>query len=218
MSASNVLSTEGRPLGRRGIETRERILRSVEDLVEKNGVRGLRLADIAESVGFSPPAFYQYFRDIDDALLALNEEIGELFTMFSDSLARDWDGEAGFEHVLEFVERFTQYWDDHRAVLWARNLAAQDGDERFRNVRNKSLAPVAQALARKVESAQAAGTVDASVAPVALAASLMMMLERMGMVYPDLDWMGVGRDDLARSVAITFHRMVDRAPGAPPPG
>jgi AcrR family transcriptional regulator len=213
-----VLSTEGRPLGRRGIETRERILRSVEDLVEKNGVRGLRLADIAESVGFSPPAFYQYFRDIDDALLALNEEIGELFTMFSDSLARDWDGEAGFEHVLEFVERFTQYWDDHRAVLWARNLAAQDGDERFRNVRNKSLAPVAQALARKVESAQAAGTVDASVAPVALAASLMMMLERMGMVYPDLDWMGVGRDDLARSVAITFHRMVDRAPGAPPPG
>ena len=44
----------------------------------------------------------------------------------------------------------SRYWDDHRAVLRTRNLAAQEGDQRFRDVRNASLRPLTEGLSRKV--------------------------------------------------------------------
>jgi AcrR family transcriptional regulator len=57
-------STDGQPLGERGVRTRHRILEAVAAAIEQQGLRGLRLADVANEVGFSPPAFYQYFNDL----------------------------------------------------------------------------------------------------------------------------------------------------------
>ena len=48
-----------------------------------------------------------------------------------------WAGEGGLERARRLVDGFLLYWDDHRAVLRTRNLAAQEGDQRFRDVRNR---------------------------------------------------------------------------------
>jgi AcrR family transcriptional regulator len=65
------LALDGRALGQRGARTRRRLLDATSQLLETEGIRDLRVVEIARVVGTSPATFYQYFRDVDDAVLAL---------------------------------------------------------------------------------------------------------------------------------------------------
>ena len=145
------VALDGRSLGKRGALTRRRLLDATAELLETHGVRDVRVVDIARSVGTSPATFYQYFRDVEEAVLALAEEVGEQATPLSELLERPWRGEEGLDLARELVDGFITYWDCHRAVLRTRNLAAQEGDQRFRDVRNGALRPLTEGFARKVE-------------------------------------------------------------------
>ena len=57
--------------------TRRRLLKATADSLETHGVRDLRVVDIARAVGTSPATFYQYFRDVEDAVLVLADAVGE---------------------------------------------------------------------------------------------------------------------------------------------
>lgn len=105
-------------------------------------MRDLRVVDVARSVGTSPATFYQYFHGVEDAVLALAEEVGEDLAPLRGVLDRPWAGAAGRADARTLVEQFFAYWDAHRAVLRTRNLAAQEGDRRFRDVRNEALRPL----------------------------------------------------------------------------
>ena len=48
--------------------TRDRIVQSALDEIEKNGIVGLRVADVAANAGVSVPLIYKYFRDRDGLL------------------------------------------------------------------------------------------------------------------------------------------------------
>ena len=48
--------------------TRDRIVRSALDEIERNGIVGLRVADVAANAGVSVPIIYRYFRDRDGLL------------------------------------------------------------------------------------------------------------------------------------------------------
>ena len=48
--------------------TRDRIVRSALDEIERNGIVGLRVADVAANAGVSVPLIYRYFRDRDGLL------------------------------------------------------------------------------------------------------------------------------------------------------
>src|SRR5438874_2282545 len=84
-------------------------------------------------------------------------------------LERSWTGPAGLDAAREMVDAFIRYWDGHRAVLRTRNLAAQEGDVRFRQVRNNSLRPITDHLATTVTESQAGGGVSAAISPMAAA-------------------------------------------------
>jgi hypothetical protein len=94
------------------------------------------------------------------------------------------------------VDGFLRFWDDHRAVLRTRNLAAQEGDQRFRDVRNQALQPLTEGLSRKVEQSGAPG-----LAPYAAAAALVAMMERMAAFHVDLEAYGVSRADVVETTA-----------------
>ena len=66
-----IVALDGRPFGKRGVETRQRLLDATRELLETHGIRDLRVVDIARTVGTSPATFYQYFRDVEEAVLAL---------------------------------------------------------------------------------------------------------------------------------------------------
>ncbi|MGB8390509.1 TetR/AcrR family transcriptional regulator [Mycobacterium sp.] len=200
-------STDGQPLGQRGIRTRQRILEAVARAIEQQGLRGLRLADVADEVGISPPAFYQYFNDLDEAILALCEEIGGFLPAFSFEGQGLTNGDGHAESTRGFIARFFEYWEAHRAVLWARNIAVTAGDERFQQVRAETFRPMVAAIEAFIEAGQREGRIDPSISRVSLGAALTMTLDRMCMLKPQLqDWGTGSSDDLVDALAYIFDR------------
>ena len=200
------VALDGRSLGKRGALTRRRLLDATAELLETHGVRDVRVVDIARSVGTSPATFYQYFRDVEEAVLALAEEVGEQATPLSELLERPWRGDEGLDLARELVDGFITYWDCHRAVLRTRNLAAQEGDQRFRDVRNGALRPLTEGFARKVERD---GPPDLS--PYAAAAAVVAMMERLAAFHVDLsDRYGTSRAEVVETTAWIIYRTVTR--------
>lgn len=196
MAGHGSVSLDGRALGRRGAATRRRLLDATAARLETGGLRDLRVADVARDAGTSPATFYQYFRDVPDAVLALAHDVGEQAAPLGELLERDWRGAGGLDAARALVEGFITFWDRNRAILRTRNLAAQEGDERFRRVRNRSLEPLLEGIARKVEAAGADG-----LAPYVAAAALVAMMERMAAFHTDLEIYAITRDDVVETTA-----------------
>jgi len=196
VAEANAVALDGRSLGRRGAQTRARLLGATATLLQDNGLRELRVADIARSVGLSPATFYQYFHDVESAVLALAAAVGKETTSLAELVGRQWIGPDGLDTVRRLVEDFITNWDRHRAVLRTRNLAAEEGDERFRAVRNAALRPLTEGIAAKV-----AARADTGVVPYAAAAAMVAMLERMAAFHTDLEAYGVSRADVVETTA-----------------
>jgi AcrR family transcriptional regulator len=209
----SAVALDGRPLGKRGAATRLRLLEATAQLLESHGVRDLRVVDIAREVGTSPATFYQYFRDVEEAVLALTAEVGEELAPVDELLRRPWTGPTGLDAARDMVDLFIRYWDEHRAVLRTRNLAAQEGDQRFRQVRNNSLRPLTEHLAAAVAESQAVGRVSTEIAPMAAAAALVALLERMAAFHRDLETLGVTRADVVETTARIVHQTVTGGEG-----
>jgi AcrR family transcriptional regulator len=205
---SAVTSTNGQPLGERGLRTRQRILEAIGAAIESHGLRGIRLAEIADEVGFKPPAFYQYFSDLDEAILALCDEVGDLVPRFE--IAADNWGDDGRGGARPFVEQFFRYWDEHRRLLTARHVAIMSGDNRFQDAANEAFRPVADALQTRIEYAQRDGRIDPRLQPVALGAVLNLMIDVAGMAAPGINryWGAEDDSELLEAVSYVFDRVL----------
>src|SRR5262245_22262566 len=64
-------ASDGRVPGRRGRATRDKLLSCTADILEKTSYRDLKVIDIARCAGTSPATFYQYFNDVEAAVLEL---------------------------------------------------------------------------------------------------------------------------------------------------
>jgi AcrR family transcriptional regulator len=205
--SSESVALDGRALGRRGQQTRARLLEATARLLETGGLRDLRVVDIARAVGTSPATFYQYFRDVEDAVLALAGEAAEDLDAVSRLLAEPWTERS----ARRIVEAFVVSWDEHRAVLRVRNLAAQEGDQRFRAVRNASLRPITEALAARVADSQRAGRIGSDVSPIAAASAMVAMTERVAAFHREIEELGVGPEALLATTA----RIIDQTVTGP---
>ena len=199
----------GRPLGPRALRTRAKLLEITRDLLAELPVRDVSVVEIARRAGTSPATFYQYFADVEEATLELANEAAEEVPAILESLAADWSGPNGLAAARVLVDAFVRHWDAHHAVLLVRNVAAEQGDRRFRRVRNRALRPVLDALARKIAAARAK---DDAIQPVAAAAALASILERLAAYHADLEAIGVSRADLVETSARIVHQIVAPEP------
>jgi len=207
MVMSRSVALDGRSLGRRGALTRRRLLDATGELLETRGLRDLRVVEIARAVGTSPATFYQYFRAVEDAVLVLAEEAAEDLGSVIARLDEPWSDASS----RRMVDAFIDSWSQHRAVLRTRNLAAQEGDQRFRAVRLASLRPITEALAAKITEAQRAGRVDASMSPIAAASAMVAMTERVAAFHREIEELGVAPEALAETTA----RIIDQTVTGP---
>jgi AcrR family transcriptional regulator len=198
----------GRLLGPRARETRNRLLKSTKDLLDAHGLRDLRVIDIARNVGASPATFYQYFKDVEDAVLTLAELASSEMPAMAEYLEGSWSEPDGLDRARAIVDGYIRHWDDHHSVLRVRNLASDEGDLRFRTVRATSTSPMLRGLARLIENAQDAGQISRSENPQAAAAAMGAILERMAAYHVELESGGVSRDDLVETCARILHRTV----------
>lgn len=139
--------------GRRGLATRQRLLDRTADMLSLSSYRDLKVIDIAREAGTSPATFYQYFADVEAAILVLAEQMaadGERLV----HIVRDgqWRGEAGYRTALALVDGFFEFWDQHRPVLRVVELTTHEGDYRFRNIQVRLLNAVTVELAKVAEA------------------------------------------------------------------
>ncbi len=204
---------KGRPLGRRALETRRRLLEATEELFGKRSVREIRVVEIARKVDTSPATFYQYFKDVEEATLALAEEAAEEMPTVAEKFAGPWKGQAGLETARGIVDAFIRHWDQHQAVLRLRNLASDEGDLRFRKVRRRAMTPILTQLAARIRESQEAGKISKQMNPHAAAAALAAILERLAAYHTELEYLGVTRDDLVETSACILFQTVTGSKG-----
>ena len=176
---SKVKAADGRVIGNRAKATRNRLLEATVSLLERDGVLDLKVVDVTREIGAAPATFYQYFADIDAAILALADEAVQDEQPLVQHLTPGWSVPADFARAQAFVEAYTRYWDEHSAVLRIRNLKAEEGDPAYRKTRTAAHLVLMTEMASMVEMGQKAGRVDATLDPVATAAAMLAMLERL---------------------------------------
>ncbi|HVM66201.1 MAG TPA: TetR family transcriptional regulator [Acidimicrobiales bacterium] len=209
----DLLAPGGRRLGRRAQETRRRLLDATAELLESRPLLDLTVVEVARRAGTSPAAFYQYFPNVHEALLALADETGEQISGLVPLVERPWRGAAGFAACKELVTGYIAYWDAHRAVLRARDMAAAEGDQRFRAARNESLSIITDRLCDKVAEAQDHGAVPAAISPYAAASAMMGMMGRMAAYHRELEARGLPEAELVETVArIVFQTVTGSRP------
>ena len=99
------------------------------------------VVQVAHHIGLLPTVALVLAVSAAGGWLCKREGVG-LYRRITDEVSR------GQVPGASLVDGFLAYWDAHRAVLRTRNLAAQEGDARFRDVRNQSLRPLTEGIAR----------------------------------------------------------------------
>ncbi len=207
-SQTDLVAIDGRRLGQRAQATRRRLLDATTDLLDTEGILELKVVDVARRVGTSPATFYQYFANVEEAVLALSAEVGEQVFELLPLVSQPWRGSKALKLARALVEGFFTRWDANRAVLRARDLAAQEGDARFRRLRIESLSEITERLAERIADNKSAGRVVAEVNPYAAAGALVAMISRMPSYHYEMEDRGVHREAIVETVARIVHQTV----------
>jgi AcrR family transcriptional regulator len=195
-------AADGRMPGRRGRATRQRLLECTGEMLTTTSYRDVKVIDIARGAGTSPATFYQYFADVEAAILVLAEEMAQqgahLTTIITEGA---WSGSAAAETALELVDAFLSFWDDNRAVLRVMDLATDEGDGRFQKIRVGLLNDITRGLAEVTRSAIGAGQLPKGIDPMATAGILVSMLAHVAAHQYGFEFWGIRTKDLRASMA-----------------
>ncbi|MFR9797927.1 TetR family transcriptional regulator [Streptomyces sp. MS06] len=199
-----VRTVDGRVAGRRGQETRQKLLDCLSDMLSSSPYRDVKVIDVARKAGTSPATFYQYFPDVEGAVLEIAEQTGTDGSGLAELLeGRSWVGKAGWQTAQDLVDGFLDFWKKNDAILRVVDLGAAEGDKRFSKIRTKILNSVHSSLAESVAALQAKGRVDPDVNPAAIAGSLVAMLAAVASHQKGIQ--GVKQAELRPNLALLVH-------------
>ncbi|HEY9092526.1 TetR family transcriptional regulator [Parasphingorhabdus sp.] len=173
-----------RKLGNKGQRTRQQLIDATVSLLEKNGLRDVSVADVARAINSSPATFYVYFKGVPEVVLAALENASQTSPELEALINRDWLAPGATEAALAFVECYTELWNQNRNIFAVRNLAAEEGDERFYEARMQQARPMMVAISEQVKRAQEAGRIPANLSPNSCGGTILMMLERLAAIGP----------------------------------
>ncbi|MEU3047439.1 MULTISPECIES: TetR family transcriptional regulator [unclassified Streptomyces] len=201
-----VRTVDGRVAGRRGQATRQKLLDCLSEMLSSSPYRDVKVIDVARKAGTSPATFYQYFPDVEGAVLELADEMAKEGASLAQLVAgRSWAGKAGWVTAQEFVDGFLDFWRHHDAILRVVDLGAAEGDKRFHRLRMKILNSVTTPLTEAVEELRAKGRVDKDVNPAAIAGSLVAMLAAVASHQKGFTTLGVKQAELRPNLALLVH-------------
>lgn len=175
-------------------------------MLSSSPYRDVKVIDVARKAGTSPATFYQYFPDVEGAVLEIADQVATegagLTGLVSD---RSWVGKAGWATAQELVDGFLEFWRKNDAILRVVDLGAAEGDKRFYKLRMKILNSVNNSLADAVKDLQDKGKVDKDVSPAAVAGSLVAMLAAVASHQKGFQTWGVKQAELKPNLALLVH-------------
>lgn len=198
-----VRTVDGRVAGRRGQATRQKLLDCLSEMLSSSPYRDVKVIDVARKAGTSPATFYQYFPDVEGAVLEIAEQMATEGAELTELLAgRSWVGKAGWQTAQELVDGFLEFWRRNEAILRVVDLGAAEGDKRFYKIRMKILNSVNNSLADSVAELQSKGKVDKDVNPGAVAGALVAMLAAVASHQKGFSTWGVKQAELKPNLAL----------------
>lgn len=202
-----VTTVDGRVAGRRGQATRQKLLDCLGTMLGTSAYRDVKVIDVARKAGTSPATFYQYFPDVEAAVLEIAEGAAEESAELSELVAgRSWAGRAGRQVAEELVDGFLAFWRTHDAILRVIDLGAAEGDRRFVRLRTRVQGAVVKPLTTAIEELQAKGRgADRELSAVALAGSLATMLAAVSAQPKSLQALGAKQPDLRPVLVALVH-------------
>jgi AcrR family transcriptional regulator len=193
-------AADGRVPGRRGRATRTRLLECTAEMLETTSYRELKVIDIAREASTSPATFYQYFPDVESAILVLAEEMAEDTTSLAELVRTGtWKGKAGYDTALALSDSFLDFWDRHRSLLRVVDLMTGEGDRRFTRIRSRMLNEVTVALSDAIKVAQHKPKHELD--PMATAGVLVAMLANVASHRYGFEFWGIRTSDTRQSMA-----------------
>lgn len=166
----------GQSIGRKGAETRERLLKATVELLEKRSLRDVSVADITALAGTSSSGFYIYFSDVDAAALAVAETIYQITPEIETVLSKQWTAEDAKANARALVNSYVNFTRQHHAILRVRNLAADEGDRRFEEARHNAVARIHELLTARIAAA------DNGLDPSSGASAVLALMERISAI------------------------------------
>jgi AcrR family transcriptional regulator len=201
-----VRTVDGRVAGRRGQATRQKLLDCLSEMLSSSPYRDVKVIDVARKAGTSPATFYQYFPDVEGAVLEIAEQMATEGAGLTELLqGRSWAGKSGWQTAQELVDGFLEFWRKNDAILRVVDLGAAEGDKRFYKIRMKILNSVNNSLAESITELQSKGRVDKDVNPAAVAGSLVAMLAAVAAHQKGFSAWGVKQAELKPNLALLVH-------------
>lgn len=195
-------AADGRMPGRRGRATRQKLLECTGAMLATTSFRDVKVIDIAREAGTSPATFYQYFADVEGAILVLAEEIARQGSHLTAIITEgDWDDASAGATALRLVDAFLAFWEDNRAVLRVIDLATDEGDDRFRKIRVGLLNDITKALAEVAQASVTSRRLPRGTDPMAAAGILVSMLAHVAAHQYGFEFWGIRTKDLRTSMA-----------------
>jgi len=202
-------ASDGRVPGRRGRATRQRLLECTREMLASHSYRDLRVVDIARQAGTSPATFYQYFPDVNTAIVALAEEMAEQGNdLVVQLVGRSWRGAAGMKTAEAIARGYVQLWEQNWPLMRVLDLTSAEGEHRFRAIRVRLLNQFTEALAEVIRGEQDAGRQTAELDPMATAGVLVSMLAHVASHLYGFEHYGIHTADLERSMAHVLYTTV----------
>ncbi|MEN2788462.1 TetR/AcrR family transcriptional regulator [Sphingomonas oligophenolica] len=171
----------GQRLGRKGRDTRERILAATNELLEE-GDQQISLSAVARKASLGMTSLYLYFNDLTELLVAALEPVMATAEDSYVSLMRShWPDAELRTRAREFVGAYHAFWVRHSRLLHLRNNMADRRDERMLILRVRSAQPLMRLMVEQMD-----GDPDQTGTPVSsMATALMTGLERVVTVTTD---------------------------------
>ena len=141
----------GQRLGRKGQETRERILAAMLKLVDDTDGPAVTLTAVAKEASVGMTTLYLYFPDMADLLLAaLRCVMASADDAYLYRIRDYWPDETLEEESREFHRAHYRFWRQHRRLMQMRNSFADASDVAVLEYRGKSSEPLLLALIRQM--------------------------------------------------------------------
>ena len=166
----------GQAMGRKGTQTRERLIRATADLLEKRSLRDVSVSDIATLAGTSSSSFYIYFADVTSAALAAADGIEQITPEIEAILAQPWPRGEAQNKASALLESYVNFSSQHHAILRIRNLSADEGDKRFEEVRHRAVSRIHELLESRIAA------LNNGLDPSAGASAVLALMERIAAI------------------------------------
>lgn len=132
MNVEPAINLQGQRLGRKGANTRARILEVAREIIGEGGDDPLTLSAVARRAELRMSSLYNYFSDLPDLLLALLEPVvADSEHAYIAQLREYWPDADLPARCEAFVRAFHEFWRNNAALLHLRNAYADSHEPRM---------------------------------------------------------------------------------------